>query len=213
MLTALYVVFTVVFGWLTAQAAAIYRRRRLSYALLLLAVVVGLTWDVFVILIGRFLGPGDLLKTLNATRFAIHGLVTPVMIIFGFGVLRRAGVAWAGSRTSHAIVCLFATLLIALGVYEDILHLDLHQRTVMDTLRYVNQGGLPGPPIPSMLTIIFLIGAGIALWRKTGWHWLATGSLAMFVLAGAGVGERFYIGNIGEIVFILANIWTARKFL
>jgi len=213
MLTAFYVLFTALFAWLTWQSWEVYKSKRLSYALLLLLVLVGLTYDALIILLGRFIGAGDLLQALNAGRFIIHGLVTPVIIIFGFGVLRHAGVGWAQSRTNHIIVCVFTTLLIGLGVYEDILELDLHLRTVMDTVRYVNEGGLPGPPIPSILAIIFLIVAGLSLWRQTGWKWLALGSILMFLFAGAGVGDRFYIGNIGEIIFSVANIWTARKFL
>ena len=213
MFTALYVVFVALFAWLTWQSWEVYKSKRLSYALLLLIVLAGLTYDVLIIWLGRFIGEGDLLQTLNAGRFIIHGLATPTMIIFGFGVLRRAGVGWAQSRTNHIIICLFATLLIGLGVYEDIIELDLHLRTVFDTLRYVNEGGLPGPPIPSILTIIFLIGAGVSLWRHTGWKWLAVGSILMFLFAGVGVGDRVFIGNIGEIVFSVANVWTARKFL
>lgn len=213
MLTAVYVVFVALFAWLAWRALRVYQIKRVSYTLLLAVVVIGLVYDVLVILLGRFIGEGAALKSLNAVRFAVHGLATPAMIIFGFGALRHAGVRWAQSRTNHALVCLFATLLIALGVYEDILTLDLQTSTVLDTLRYVNEGGLPGPPIPAMFTIIFLIGAGIALWRQTGWQWLAAGSIAMFVLAGAGVGDLFYVGNVGEVVFSLANVWTARRFL
>jgi hypothetical protein len=213
MLTALYVVYVAVFTWLSWQSWQVYKSKRVSYALLLLLVTVGLTYDVAVILLGRFIGEGDLLWLLNAGRFAIHGLFTPMIMIFGFGVLRYAGVGWAQSRTGHIVVCVVATLLIMVGVYEDILALSLEARTAVDTLRYVNIGGIPGPPIPSFITILFLIVVGISLWRNTGWPWLALGSIAMLFLAGIGVGDRFFIGNIGEIVFITANIWTARKFL
>ncbi len=212
MFTALYFLFVALFAWLTWQSWEVYKSRRISYALLLVIVLGGLTYDVLVILLGSFIGAGDLLQAFNAGRFAIHGLVTPVMIIFGFGVLRYAGVGWAQSRTNHIIVCTITTLLIGLGVYEDILALDLQVRPVFDTLRYVNEGGWPGPPIPALLTIIFLIVAGISLWRHTGWKWLAVGASLMFVFAGASVGDRFYIGNIGEIIFSATNVWTAQMF-
>jgi hypothetical protein len=213
MLTILYIVFVAAFAYLTWQSVGIYQSKRSSYALLLLIVLAGLAYDVLIILLGRFIGAGDLLKTLNAGRYLVHGLATPAMIVFGFGVLRNAGVKWAQSRTTHIIVCVFTTLLIALGVYSDVIALDLQSRTVMDTLRYVNEGGMKGPPIPAILTIIFLIVAGISLWRSTGWWWLATGSIFMFIAAGAGMGDTFYIGNLGEVVLGLGNVLTARKFL
>jgi hypothetical protein len=213
MLTVLYIVFVAAFAYLTWQSVGVYQSKRSSYALLLLIVLAGLAYDVLIILLGRFIGAGDLLKTLNAGRYLVHGLATPAMIIFGFGILRNAGVKWAQSRTTHIVVCVVTTMLIALGVYEDVLALDLQTKTVMDTLRYTNEGGMKGPPIPAMLTIVFLIVAGISLWRKTGWWWLAAGAIFMFLAAGAGMGDRFYIGNLGEIVLGLGNLLTARKFL
>jgi len=213
MLTVLYIVFVAAFAYLTWQSVGVYQSKRSSYALLLLIVLAGLAYDVLIIFLGRFIGEGDLLKTLNAGRYLVHGLATPAMIIFGFGVLRNAGVQWAQSRTTHIVVCVVTTLLIALGVYEDVLALDLQTKTVMDTLRYTNEGGMKGPPIPAMLTIVFLIVAGISLWRKTSWWWLAAGSIFMFIAAGAGMGDMFYIGNLGEVVLGIGNVLTARKFL
>lgn len=213
MLTVLYIVFVAAFAYLTWQSVGVYRSKRSSYALLLLIVLAGLAYDVLIILLGRFIGAGDLLKTLNAGRYLVHGLATPAMIIVGFGILRNAGVKWAQGRTTHIIVCVVTTLLIALGVYEDVLALDLQTKTVLDTLRYTNEGGMKGPPIPAMLTIVFLIVAGISLWRKTGWWWLAAGAIFMFIAAGAGMGDMFYIGNLGEVVLGLGNVLTARKFL
>jgi hypothetical protein len=213
MLTILYVVFVAAFAYLTWQTVGLYQNKRSSYTLLLLIVLAGLTYDTLIILIGRFVGEGDLLKTLNAGRYLVHGLATPAMIIFGFGVLRNAGVKWAQSRTAHIIVCVFTTLLIALGVYSDVIALELKSRTVLDTLRYINDGGVKGPPIPAILTIVFLIVAGIFLWRKTGWWWLSAVSLFMFIAAGMGMGDNFYIGNLGEVVLGIGNVLTARKFL
>jgi hypothetical protein len=213
MLTVLYIVFVAAFAYLTWQSVGVYQSKRTSYSLLLLIVLAGLAYDVLIIFIGRFIGEGDLLKTLNAGRYLVHGLATPAMIIFGFGVLRNAGVQWAQSRTTHIVICVVVTLLIALGVYEDVLALDLQTKTVMDTLRYTNEGGMKGPPIPAMLTILFLIVAGISLWRNTGWWWLAAGSIFMFIAAGAGMGDMFYIGNLGEVVLGIGNVLTARKFL
>lgn len=213
MLTILYLVFVAAFAYLTWQTVGLYQNKRSSYTLLLLIVLAGLAYDTLVILIGRFVGEGDLLKALNAGRYLVHALATPGMIVFGFGVLRRAGVEWAQSRTTHITVCTFTTMFIIMGVYSDVFALDLHSRSVMDTLRYVNEGGLKGPPIPAIATIIFLIIAGISLWRSTGWWWLAAGAVFMFLAAGIGMGDNFYIGNLGEVVLGIGNVLTARKFL
>lgn len=213
MLTVLYFILTGLFVYLTWQAFQANQKVRSSYTVLLLLVLAGLVYDVFVIALGRFVGEGSFLKTLNAGRFIVHALLTPAMMIFGFGVLRKAGVGWAQSRTTHIILCIVVTLLIALGAYSDIFQLDLQPSLVMDALRYTNEGGIKGPPIPAVLSIIFLLVAGITLWRKTGWWWLAAGAIFMFIAAGAGMGDMFYIGNLGEVVLGLGNVLTARKFL
>ena len=213
MLTVLYFILTGLFAFLTWQAFQANQKNRSSYTLLLLLVLAGLLYDVFVIAVGRFVGEGNLLKALNSGRFIVHALLTPAMMIFGFGVLRKAGVQWAQSRTTHIVLCVFVTLLIALGAYSDIIQLDLQSRIVADTLRYVNEGGIKGPPIPAVLSIIFLIVAGISLWRKTGWQWLTWGAVVMFIAAGMGMGDMFYIGNLGEVALGFANLLTARKFL
>ena len=210
MLTALFLILSVLFVVLVWQVS---KMKRDNYVLLLLLVLAGLFYDTLVIGIGKFIGEGDLLKTLNAGRFYVHALLTPAMMIFGFGVLRKAGVKWAQGKTAHIVICVITTLLIALGAYSDILQLDLQTKTVADTLRYINEGGMKGPPIPAILTIIFLIVAGILLWRNTGWMWLAMGAILMFIAAGAGMGDMFYIGNLGEIILGFANVATAKKYL
>ena len=210
MLTALYLILSVLFVVLVWQVS---KMKRDNYVLLLLLVLAGLFYDTLVIGIGKFIGEGDLLKTLNAGRFYVHALLTPAMMIFGFGVLRKAGVKWAQGKTAHIVLCVITTLLITLGAYSDILQLDLQTKVVADVLRYTNEGGIKGPPLPAILTIIFLIVAGISLWRNTGWMWLAIGAIVMFIAAGAGMGDMFYIGNLGEVILGFANVSTARKFL
>ena len=210
MLTILYLILCAGFGILVWQ---LLKLKKNSYVWLLLLVLAGLFYDTLIIGIGNFIGEGNLLKALNAGRFYVHALLTPTMMIFGFGILRASGIKWAQSKTSHIVVCSFSTLLVLLGAYSDILQLDLHTKITADILRYTNEGGLKGPPIPAIVTILFLIVAGISLWRNTGWVWLAIGACIMFIAAGAGVGEQFYLGNIGELALSFANVATARKYL
>lgn len=211
MLTAVYFVYTLIMLGLVVAAWRIRPGRSRAYLWLLLAVLVGLTYDNLVIAIGSFVGESDLLKTLNAGRFAIHALVTPLLAIFGLGILRSAGLGWAQNKVWHAVICIFATALVGLGAFTDIVRLELAPRALADTLRYVNVA-VKGPPIPSILTIIALIVMGVFLWRKTGWQWLALGALVMFVAAAGGTGDRIFIANFGEAVLGISSVLAARKF-
>ncbi len=213
MLTALYFVLAVLFAYLTWQSSRLYGQQRSSYALVLLAILAGLVYDALVILLGRFIGQGGFLSALNLGRFAVHALFTPLLMIFGFGILRRAGIGWAQSKTNHTVVCLAATLLVLLGIYADLVRVDMQPRAVMDTLRYVNEGGIKGPPLASLITMLFLLVAGVMLWRRVRWMALALGSLVMFVAAAAAMGNLFFLGSIGEVVMGFTAVVTARRFL
>ncbi len=211
MLTTLYFVYALVIVGLIVATLRLQPGRGRTYVWLLLAVLVGLAYDNLIIALGAFIGEGDLLKTLNAGRFAGHALGTPLLAIFAFGVLRHAGLGWAQGKTWHVLVCLFTTALVGLGIYKDMISLELAPRVLADTFRYTNVAA-KGPPIPSILTIIALVVMGIFLWRKTGWQWLALGALVMFTAAAVGTGDRTFIANFGEAALGIGCVLTAQKY-
>ena len=171
------------------------------YALLVLIVVFGLAYDNLAIAMGAFLGEGSLTKILNAPRYWVHALFTPAMMIACFGALRMMGSKFAQSKTWHIIICSFATILIVLGSYSDILHLTLEPLAENGVLRYVNTFEfMKGPPIPAVLTIIVVLIFGVMAWRGFGFKALFIGSLIMFLMAGAAATMPL-AQNIGEIAF------------
>lgn len=182
-------------------------RYRNRYAWIPLGVMYGLVYDNLVIAAGSWLGEGALLQGLNVPRFVIHALLTPLLGIFAVGAARRAGLAWAQSRAVHAAFCLVAAALVAWGAYWEILRLELAPARFYDTLRYINAGAPPGPPLAPVLTIVILIGVGALLWRQARWPWLCLGGAAMFLAAGAGA-RLVAVGNLGEIAMTGALLAT-----
>lgn len=195
-------------GWVAVFS---FRRTHSWYTLLLALVIFGMFYENAIVGLGVWIGQGPLLQGLNAGRYLIHVFLTPLLVIVAFGLARKAGVAWAHSRRAHAVACLLAVLLIALGVYLDLFQLALTPAMEMGILRYANTGGMPGPPIPAILTILVIIAAGFNIWRKTGWIWLLLGSAAMFLAAGAGA-SLLLLGNSGEILLMLSLITTNQHF-
>ncbi len=184
------------------------------YALLVLLVVFGLAYDNFVLAAGGFIPAGDLLKTLNAPRYWMHALFTPVMMIAAFGALRLTGSKFAQGKSWHIIICVLATALIALGSYSDILNLTLEPETSGGLTRYVNTFDfLKGPPIPAVATVLVVLIFGVVLWRNTRFPWMFAGALVMFGAAGAT--GMLIVQNIGEIAFagglVVAQIFAAQK--
>lgn len=197
MFTALHILYGLVQLGLAVYGTRLYLRRRSWYGLIAFVAMYGLAYDNLAIAAGSWLGEGALLKTLNLPRFVVHALITPLLVIYAFGVARRAGLGWARGRLAHTLFCLFATGLVALGTYTDIIRLQLEPERFQDTLRYVN-AATHGPPIPAILTIVVLMVSGVLVWRKTQWPWLFVGSLLMFVAAGAGT-RVIAIANLGEV--------------
>lgn len=198
MMVILYLVLTAAQVVFLGFALRHYQKTRSLYDLLPVVVITGLVYDNLILALGGFLGAGRELMALNAVRFVIHGLVTPVLMIWGFGVARRAGIGWAQSRRNHAIMCTAATLLIGLGVYSDVLKLDLQLKIEQGITRYVNIGGIKGPPIPSIITIIVLTVIGVAIWQRGKSRGLAVGSGVMFIGAMAGAA-LLGVGNVAEV--------------
>jgi hypothetical protein len=186
------------------------RRRHPDWALtLLIPVILALIWDNTVIAIGATLGEGEPLRALSVPRFALHGLLAPLLIMVGVGLGRRHGIRILAGKAAPAAFGALTAVLIAAGIRLDIVTLDLQPTRYADTLRYTDAAA-HGPPIPAVVTIVVLIGIGVALLLRARRPWLLAGSAAMFAAAAAGA-VAFWIGNVGELLLILSIWWTAAQ--
>ena len=196
----------------------------------LLIVLVGATllfYDNLRIGIGRFIGEGDLLYNLSVPAFAWHWSLLSLLVIAAGSVARLAGLKWAQHRLVMGAFCITA---VALSAYDipKIFTMDLHIACLDDTVRYttavketqlcnatgqvVSSGG--HAPVVAIITNVFVLAVGIALWIQRGWAWLAVGSGLMFVAAGA-FGSGTYalpISNLGEICITVGFIVTCVHF-
>lgn len=161
----------------------------------LTVIILALCWDNAIVAAGALVGPGDLLVGLSVPRYVAHGLLTPLLIPIVFWIARLRLRAW---------VWVLTALLVALGAYTEIFNLDLVLKEYGGTLRYAHAAA--SPPIPSIVTVLVLIGVGGLLWRRAGVPWLCLGALAMFGSAASGV---FWLGNAGELVLISSILATA----
>jgi len=228
MLSVLFLVYAVVhltiwiWGW-----GAWYRTGRPRALFLVLFGGTLLFYDNLRIGSGRFIGQGDLLEALSAPAFIWHWTMLPLLVIAAGIIARTAGLPWAQSRLAMGAFCLVATALIVLDVPK-IFDFDLYPVCLADTLRYsTNVGpdvlcapddpvvtGGPGAALVAILTNIIVLAVGIALWIQRGWKWLALGSGAMFIAAGAFAQSRWSlpIANFGEILITLGLIATSLRF-
>ena len=177
--------------------------------------------------IGRFIGEGDLLYALSVPAFAWHWSLLSLLVIAAGSVARLAGLKWAQNRLVMGAFCVIA---VALSIHDipKIFSMDLHIACLDDTVRYtatVKAAQLCSPTdqlvpngadaaIVAIITNVFVLAVGIALWIQRGWAWLAVGSGLMFVAAGV-FGRGTYalpISNLGEICITFGFIVTCAHF-
>lgn len=182
----------------------LWRKSGAIYPIFPLIVIAGIIYDNLIIGFGAYIGEGELLKALNVPRFVIHAFFTPMIMIFGFGVARRVGIGFAQSKGAHAAICIFTTLMILLGIYEELFKMNLVPIAEDGTLRYKNEPS--SPPIPAIATIIVVMILAIFVWVKTKKPWYFLGTLLMFILAPMAA-KFVWAGNLGEIFMNLGGIF------
>jgi hypothetical protein len=185
-----------------------------------------LFYDNLRIGIGRFIGEGDLLYALSVPAFAWHWSMLPLLVIAAGSVARLAGLGWAQNKFVMGAFCVTAVALSAHDI-PWIFAMELRTACLADTLRYTTNvtpaqlcpGGEPwsagiGSPLVAIVTNVIVLAVGIALWVRRKWPWLAAGSGAMFIAAGAFARSPWSlpIANFGEICITLGFIVTCVHF-
>lgn len=207
MSTAIYTIYTICHLLIFVQALKLRPQSHWPVWLLFLIAEVGLIYDNAIIALGRVIGAGDLLATLNLPRFLVHALITPTLVLVGFHLLKRSGASWAVGRVPQTIICLITTGLIALGLVS-YGALQLEATAEFGVLRYHDISG-QGPPIPAIITIVLLIIFGAIIWYRVQWPWLCLAAVGMFISAAVPmslVGP--IVGSSGEVILALGILTT-----
>jgi hypothetical protein len=226
MFTALFAGYAVVHLGLFLRLLGASRDAAVPGGLLIAFVSAGLTYDNALIAAGSVIGPGPLLESLSWPRFALHAAFTPLLMVAAWRILGAAGRAPATRPGWGMVVGVLVVSMSAWGIGFDLVGLQIQPACLGDTLRYTTstagpqlcfEGQVPlpshGPPVPSIVTVVFCIAAGLGLWRGAGWPWLAAAAVFMFAAAGAP-GARLgpSIGNLGEVVLQAGLALTALRF-
>lgn len=183
-----------------------FAARRQVADLIPTALTAVLAYENAVIGLGRWVGEGPLLETLNTPRFIAHAVLTPMLMLWGLALLRRQSVAWA-LRTGTAVsVGAIVAFLVVYDATFDIFGLDLAPETWADTLRYANLAAPEGPPLAAILTGLALIIVGGQSFLGTRSNRLLLAAIVMAAVAGLA-GYSPILGNLGELA-LMAGILT-----
>lgn len=189
--------------------ALLVRRKRLIPSDLALLVVLGLVYDNSVIGLGGTIGESGTLEGLNAARYWLHAFLTPLLVLVAWHVVIRTGVRWARTVWAAAIA-LGATA--ALMVYEMIvgaLPMRLSADWEYGALSYGNDDAPAGPPIMVLIVALALLLAGILIWVREKWPWLAIVTILM--VAGSAVSlpiPSAAITNAFELILLIGIMAT-----
>jgi len=210
MTAILYPLYAIAHAALLAWGIRLWPRSRSLALGLLLLVGVALVYDNLIIAVGRLIGEGSLLHTLNWPRFLFHALFTPLLLVTAVYQAGRGGVGWAAGQTGQIAAWVVALSLITFGVIHDLVGINLSPTLYGGTLRYAVAGS--GPPIPAIITIIIIIVVGIFVWRQMRWPWMFAGALVMFV--GAAVPTSLVgpaVGSGVEITLLAGLLATESR--
>ncbi|WNS81305.1 hypothetical protein RRU94_10890 [Domibacillus sp. DTU_2020_1001157_1_SI_ALB_TIR_016] len=208
--TFLFSCFAAAYLILFSLALHLFKKRRIISAALLLPVIAGLVYDNGIIATGRFIGEGAALETLNAARFWLRALFTPLLVLYAWMSLKQAGVTWAHRGWFRLVAIALTVALVLLELFTEVRGLLLQPRWEYGTLSYTNAESSGGPPLMVLVVSIVLLADSVLVWRKQRWVWFFIGSLVMIV--GSAVQLPVASGavtNLFELVLIVSLLATA----
>lgn len=211
--TVLFFAFTAAYVGLLAWGIVLAVRRGWGTpANLPLLVIAGLVYDNAVIATGRWVGEGVVLESLSLGRFWIHALVTPLLVVWSWHAIHRAGVAWARTRAAAVVAVVFALALITLEIVTVNLCLRIEPQEEYGVLSYSNAEASGGPPLMVLFVAAALLVAGFLVWRRQRWIWLLVGAVIM--TAGSAIPipvESGAVTNAFELVLLTAILATKAR--
>ncbi|MEM1502954.1 hypothetical protein RG959_05975 [Domibacillus sp. 8LH] len=208
--TFLFSFFAAAYLILFIFALRLFKKRRIVNAVLLLPVIAGLVYDNSIIAAGRFIGEGAALEALNAARFWLHALFTPLLVLYAWMTLKQTGISWAQTAWIRLTAIVLTIALVLLELLTEVRGLSLQPRWEYGTLSYTNAEPSSGPPLMVLVVSVVLLAASIVIWRKQGWIWFFVGSLVMIVGSAVQLPiESGAVTNLFELVLIVSLLATA----
>lgn len=205
--TILYFAFTAAYILLLVWAIA--KQKSWNFMSFICLVLIGLIYDNGLIAIGKFIGEGPALENLSLLRFWSHAFLTPMLVLFSWGALNRAGIGWVKKKAVLAAAIIYALALAAIEIALETWGLELATEEQYGVLRYVSAEPSSGPPIMVLLVSAVLIAAGILLWKKVGWKWMLIGAGVMTIGSAVPIPvDSSAATNAFELFLLTTLVWT-----
>lgn len=178
----------------------------------LLLVTFGLLYDNTVLASGQILGEGSFLKGLNMMRYWFHAILTPLLVIFAWASARQTDLDWLRGKAAFLTASLLTIALILAELLQNTFTVDLNPVRKYGMLSY-EAAGSHGPPIMVIGVSIILLIAGIILWKKLKWKWMAIGVIIMTIGSAVPIPIESEAATNGFELLLLISLWATRAFL
>ena len=210
--TFLYILFAVLYAGLLALMLLSIKKSGVGVlSNVLILVIVALIYDNGILGIGKWIGKGDLLENLNAARFWMHAIFTPLLILFSLDVLRRAGIEWSKKTAALLVATIYTFIAFLVELITVLWGLSLKAEKSYGVLSYTSANSPDGPPIMILLVTLALLISSILLWKRTGWYWMFVGVGLMLIGSMVNIPvESGAITNAFELILLASLVFTKR---
>ena len=186
--------------------------RRWTLSSVIFLVVAALIYDNTIYALGKFIGEGAFLKTLNYLRFWFHAIFTPTLILFSIASMREVKIKWAQQSWILLMAILYTIVAMMIDYKKELNGLVLQASEEYGALSYTSVEEAGGPPIMILMVTMVLFIAGIMLWWKVKWSWMLIGTVIMTI----GSAVSFDIGsnaltNAFELILLFTLVWTKKQ--
>jgi hypothetical protein len=205
--TFLYPLITVSYLVLFIWSFRFFRESSFWGTSWVLFIILALIYDNAVLSLGIWIGESDFLEMLNLFRYLLHVLLTPTLVFVALDILRRIQVEWSEYLMVKVFYHLYTFSLTVLGIFTDILWIDLKPVEKHGIIRYV--ASEPHLPFATILAVIPLAVSAVVVWRRLRWPVLLAGvALALAGGAFAYVTDEPAIGSVFELVLMWSLVVT-----
>ncbi|WP_342537633.1 hypothetical protein MKY15_11870 [Sporosarcina sp. FSL K6-1540] len=213
--TFLYFLYAALYATLLIWGLYGIRKQDLArWTSVIYIVILPLIYDNLLLPTGKWIGEGELLESLNFSRFCLHALLTPLLVMYSIGTLRESGIEWAKKKWLVILGILYTVGLIVLEFSIEVMGLELEVVKEYGAISYSNVEEATGPPIMVLLVTLILIVASAILWKKTKWPVFFIGAVVMTIGSAIPINiDSGAVTNAFELILIFTLIWTKRRLI
>lgn len=213
--TFLYFLYTFLYMALLIWGLYGIRKQELDkWSSVIYIVILPLIYDNLILATGKWIGEGELLESLNFSRFCLHALITPLLVMYSIGTLRESGIEWAKKKWLVIVGIIYTIGLMVFEFSVEVVGLEIEVVKEYGVVSYSNVEEATGPPIMVLLVTLILIVASAIVWKKTKWPIFFIGAIVMTIGSAIPLNiESGAVTNAFELFLIFTLIWTKRRLI